>query len=82
MDLEQRNEIENDPARSPPSWFHACLMFSGKDEIFGAQEALDPALTSCVTLGKLLHLSGPQSPTYKREKHNAYSIMPSSKGIL
>lgn len=57
-------------------------MFSGKDEGFGAREALDPALASCVTLGKLLHLSGPQGPTYKREKHNAYSIMPSSKGIL
>lgn len=33
---------------------HAGLMCSGKDAGFGAAEALDPALPSCVTLGKTL----------------------------
>lgn len=82
MDLEQRKGREKDPARSAPLWFPACLMFSGKDEGFGAREALDPALTSCVTLGKSLPLSGAQGLIYKREKHNICSVMPYSNGIL
>lgn len=81
-DGSRTEERKKDPARSASSWFPACLMFSGKDEGFGAREALDPALKSCVTLGKSLPLSGAQGPIYKKEKHNVCSIMLYSKGIL
>lgn len=78
MDLESRNRIGKDPARSAPSWFHACLTFSGKDAGFGARDALDPDLTSCVNF----FLSEPHGPIYEREEHNAYFIKPYSKRIL
>lgn len=38
------NGIEEDPASSAPSCFHACLMFNGKNAGFRDREALDPAL--------------------------------------